>query len=589
MLRLFYLPFFYVHFEFMKVSSVRVTSLLIFTWLVVTGLSPVLAAEPQAGTVADDATPETVAPGTATPADAVTEPGAEAGPGETFDIMEFQVKGNTVLRPASIEQAIYPFLGEGKTVDDVEGARAALEKAFHDLGYPTVFVNTPEQEILNKTVRLEVLEGRIEKLRVVGAKYYSLGVIKSRTPELAEGKVPYFPNVQRQLASLNGQQDRQVAPVMRAGKTPGMVEIDLKVEDKLPLHANLEVNNRYMANTTKSRLVGSVRYDNLWQLDHSLSLSFQVTPESTDETRVLSANYLIPTQEGDYWAMYGVISRSDVNVVSGVGGVNVVGNGNIFGVRYIHPLPAPLLSGYFHNLSVGVDYKDFDEVIGLNGNNVDSMPISYMPFSMAYDSTLQTTKTTTQMNLGLTFAIRGVMSDEEDFFNKKNRLHTESSFAYLRGELKHTYRLPRDWQLFGKLAGQAATGQLISNEQFFLGGADSVRGYYEATAVGDKGLYGVAEVRTPSLAPWMGMSTGELYASLFYSAGYTSVYYPGPSERERLDLASVGMGLQLKKWRGVYANLDLAWALKETKGKEGSAGFIDKGDSLVHFRLGYDW
>lgn len=542
-----------------------------------------------AETPADDTRTEALTATTTPLNDAVAQGEQAAQEVDHFDIMEFQVSGNSVLPAGKIEETVYPFLGENRTVDDVEKARAALEKKFHDEGYPTVFVNTPEQEVSNKTVSLEVKEGRIEKLRVVGAKYYSLGAIKARAPELAEGKVPYFPNVQRQLAGLNSQQDRQVAPVMRAGKTPGMVDIDLKVEDKLPLHANLEVNNRYMANTTHSRLLGSVRYENLWQKDHSLSLSFQVTPESLDETKVFSANYLIPTMDGDFWALYGVISRSNVNVVSGVGGINVVGNGNIFGLRYIHPLPAPLLSGYFHNLSAGVDYKDFDENIGLNGSNVDSMPIRYMPFSLSYDSTLQTTKTTTQMSLGLTFAVRGLMSDEEDFFAKKNALYTESSFAYLRGELKHIQRLPKDWQLFGKLSGQASTGQLISNEQFFVGGAESVRGYYEATAVGDKGLFGVAEVRTPSLASWLNMSSGELYASLFYSAGYTSVYHPGPRERERLDLASLGMGLQLKKWRGVYANLDLAWALKETKGKEGTDGFIDKGDTLVHFRLGYDW
>lgn len=532
---------------------------------------------PVSGFAADDEVP-----GEDAPAESVEEQ-------PRFDIMEFSVSGNTVLPAGKIEQAVYPFLGEGKTIDDVERARAALEKAFHDAGYLTVFVNTPEQEVNDKVVRLEVLEGKVEKLRVVGSRYYSLGAIKSRVPELAEGKVPHFPNVQRQLAGLNMQPDRQVAPIMRPGKTPGKVEVDLKVQDKLPFHANLELNNRYMANTTHTRLAGSVRYDNLWQKDHSLSMSFQVTPERFDETRVLSLNYMIPTGTGNYWALYGVVSRSNVNVLSGIGGLNVVGNGEIAGLRYIKPLPAPLLSGYFHNLSLGVDYKNFDEFIGLNGTEVDSMPIHYLPFYLGYDATMQSKVTTTQLNLGVTFAIRDLMSDEEAFFQKKNELFTESSFAHLRGDLKHTYRMPRDWQLLGRISGQASTGQLISNEQFFLGGVDSVRGYYEATSVGDKGLFGVAELRTPSLANWLGMSTGELYASVFYSAGYTAVFHPGPRERERLNLSSVGFGMQLKKWHGIYANMDLAWALRETKGKEGTDGFIDKGDSLLHFRLGYDW
>ncbi|WP_234406095.1 ShlB/FhaC/HecB family hemolysin secretion/activation protein [Methylobacillus glycogenes] len=311
------------------------------------------------------------------PAAEDTQPAAEveAEAVEYFDIMEFQVTGNSVLPVSKIEQAVYPFLGESKSIEDVEAARAALEKSFHDAGYLTVFVSTPEQEVNEKVVRLEVTEGKVEKLRVVGAKYYSLGAIKNRAGELAEGKVPYFPNVQRQLASLNGQPDRQVAPVLRPGKTPGKVEVDLKVEDKLPLHASLELNNRYIANTTHTRLNGSLRYDNLWQQDHSLSLSFQLTPENTDETRVLSATYMIPTPGGDYWALYGVLSRSDV---AAVGDVSVIGNGSILGLRYIHPLPAPALSGYFHNLTLGVDYKDFKESTRLIGTGFNT-PISYMP------------------------------------------------------------------------------------------------------------------------------------------------------------------------------------------------------------------
>lgn len=384
------------------------------------------------------------------PAAEDTQPAAEveAEAVEYFDIMEFQVTGNSVLPVSKIEQAVYPFLGESKSIEDVEAARAALEKSFHDAGYLTVFVSTPEQEVNEKVVRLEVTEGKVEKLRVVGAKYYSLGAIKNRAGELAEGKVPYFPNVQRQLASLNGQPDRQVAPVLRPGKTPGKVEVDLKVEDKLPLHASLELNNRYIANTTHTRLNGSLRYDNLWQQDHSLSLSFQLTPENTDETRVLSATYMIPTPGGDYWALYGVLSRSDV---AAVGDVSVIGNGSILGLRYIHPLPAPALSGYFHNLTLGVDYKDFKESTRLIGTGFNT-PISYMPFYAGYDGTVQAEKSSTQFNLGLTFAIRNLGSDEQEFFEKRSR--AEGSFAYLRGDLKHTYKLPKSWELFGRVSAQ---------------------------------------------------------------------------------------------------------------------------------------
>ena len=44
-----------------------------------------------------------------------------------FDILEYQIEGNTVLATLAVEKAVYPYLGEGKTVADVERARQALE------------------------------------------------------------------------------------------------------------------------------------------------------------------------------------------------------------------------------------------------------------------------------------------------------------------------------------------------------------------------------------------------------------------------------------------------------------------------------
>ncbi|OGS97062.1 MAG: hypothetical protein A3K04_10955 [Gallionellales bacterium RBG_16_56_9] len=491
-----------------------------------------------------------------------------------FDIIEFRVVGNTVLSRGRIEEVVYPFLGDAKTVDDAEKARAALEMVYHDAGYLTVFVNIPEQKVEGGVVRLEVQEGKVEKLRVVGSRYYSLGVIKERVPEFAEGNVPYFPAVRKQLASVNITPDRQVAPVLRPGKSPGKVEVDLKVQDKLPFHGGIELNNRYSANTTHSRLNGSMRYDNLWQLDHSIGIGFQVTPENTDETKVLSATYLIPTG-GDYWALYGVLSRSNV---SAVGDVSVIGNGNIYGLRYIHPMPG--LDGYSHSLTSGADYKDFQETTVLLGADSFNTPIAYLPFIIGYDGTLQGAASTTPINLGVTFSVRGLGNEVQQFADK--RYLAKPDFAYVRGELKHTRQLYKGWQLFANVAGQLANSPLISSEQFAVGGLDSVRGYLESNSMGDHGTTGTLELRTPSFANSFSDQIADLHALTFYDAGHVRVIDPLPSQTEAFSLSSAGVGLHMKGWHGLFGTLDYARVLR-------TAGQAEKGDTRLHLRIGYDW
>ena len=492
----------------------------------------------------------------------------------SFDIIEYRVEGNSVLAANKIEEVVYPFMGDAKNIDTVEQARAALEKAYHDSGYLTVFVSIPEQKIDQNTVRLRVQEGRVERLRVVGSRYYSLGVIKSRVPEFAEGSVPYFPAVQTQLASVNTTADRRVTPVLRAGKSPGKVEVDLKVQDQLPLHGDIAVHNRYSSNTTHSRLEGSMRYANLWQRDHSLSLSLQTTPEKTAETKVAALTYLVP-DEGDYWAAYGVLSKSNV---AAVGDVSVVGNGNIFGLRYIHPLIA--LTRYSHSLTLGADYKDFQETTVLLGADSFNTPVAYLPFYAGYDGTVRDGNNTTQMNAGLTFSVRGMGNDALEFASKRSQ--AKPDFAHLRAEFKVIRQLPKEWQLQARFSGQVANEPLISNEQFAIGGADTVRGYPESSALGDKGVLGTLELRTPPLAKSFITQPAELVSLIFFDSGQVRVTDPLPAQTAKFSLSSAGLGIYLKGWGGWTSTLDWAWALRES-------GQVKKGDNRLHFNLGFSW
>lgn len=502
-------------------------------------------------------------------------PSPSAEKAEGFDIFEYVINGNSVLTVTQIEKSVYPYLGENRSIDDVEKARSALEKTFHDEGYLTVFVNIPEQEVNGGVVKLDVLEGKVEKLSVLGSRYYSLGKIKQNVTEFKEGHVPHFPTVQKQIASVNTNQDRVVAPVLRPGKSPGMVEVDLKVDDKFPLHASMEYNDRYTPNTTKTRLSGNLRYDNLWQSDHSIGLGFQVTPEDQSEVKVFSATYVIP-YAGDYWAMYGVVSNSDI---SAVGDVSVLGNGNIYGLRYIHPMPSPI-KGFNHNLTLGVDYKDFKETTTLLGSDSFNTPITYLPFLIGYTGNLATAASTTKLDLNFIFSTKSFLNSDEEFDTK--RAFARQNFSYLRGQLEHTHTLPYQWQAYGSLGGQATGDLLISNEQYFLGGLDTVRGYLEASALGDQGVNATVELRTPPLQKYLVDGFNDVRLLAFYDYGYAKVSDPGAAQIERFVLASYGVGLDIKAAHGLFARFDFAQALR-------SVGTVDRNDTRLHFRVGFDW
>ena len=126
-------------------------------------------------------------------------PVVDPEPAQAFLILEFRVVGSKTLPTASVDKALYSHLGPGRTPEDVESARAALEKAYHEEGYQTVSVSVPPQGINTGVIVLQVTEATVGRLRVKGSRFFDIEKIKKMAPALAEGTVPNFNEVQRDI------------------------------------------------------------------------------------------------------------------------------------------------------------------------------------------------------------------------------------------------------------------------------------------------------------------------------------------------------------------------------------------------------
>ena len=460
---------------------------------------------------------------------------------ESFFIQEYQVEGVHHLSSLEVEEAVYPFLGPERTKADVEQARAALEKAYRAKGYDSTVVQIPSLALrAGGVVVMQVLEPTVERLRVSGARYFSPNAIKEAAPSLAPGQVLNQADNNRDLVALNQSPDRRVTPSLQPGSAPGSVNIDLQVEDKLPLHASVEVNNRYSANTTPLRLNASVSDTDLWQLGHTFGLSYQVAPERPADAEVFSAYYLVHVANPDWLSLMLQGSRQDSDV-STLGGADVVGRGTTVGPRAIITLPSA--KDYSNSLSLGVDYKHFDQNIAVGGG-VIAAPITYFPLVAAYASTWTPPGSVTEFNATVTLHLRGLGSGGAAF--NRSRFGAGENFIYLRSDLAHTHDLPGGFQLYGKAQGQIADQPLLSAEQFSGGGLTTARGYLEGETVGDDAIFGTIELRSPSICDRLGVKDGEWRVYLFGDAGRESIISPLPGQVATFELASYGFGTRLR-------------------------------------------
>ncbi len=497
-------------------------------------------------------------------------PGLSARAAEpAFDIYEYVVDGNSLLSGLAIEDAVSPFLGERKTLADVEAARAALERRYHDAGFLTVVVAIPEQQVDVGAVALHVVEATVDRLRVKGAAYTLPSEIKDKVPELAEGRVPNFTVLQAQLAVANRSADTRVTPVLRAGALPGTVEVQLDIDDQLPFHGSVELSNRQTPNTTPQRLSASLRYDNLGQLGHSLAMTLQTAPQRTADASVLSLNYLVPYGSGgDALSLFYVHSRSDFASLGNSPGLGLLGNSDTLGLRNTWRLPAP--SDSSQSFALGLDYRNVRQSLVVLGADSTDSPIVYVPVVASYTGALYGDDRSSSLDLNAAVGLRGLFGNSDAKFAAK-RADASANFLALRALMQHTETLER-WVLNGKLEAQIATGPLIPNDQFTAGGAESVRGYLEGERAGDAGLRASFELRTPPWAP-----AGSTAAWRLTGLGFLDLARVNTLHTEIKSLGGVGLGLRLTAPRGLSLEADAARALTD-------GDTTRSGDLRVHAR-----
>jgi hemolysin activation/secretion protein len=513
---------------------------------------------------AEPAKSPAAAPAAAPPGTAAAPSAAEA----RFDVHEYRVLGNTVLSNREIETVLYPLLGDQKTLADVEIARTALEKAFHDRGYQTVFVDIPEQEVADKIVRLKVTEGRLHEVHIAGARYYSERKILAAVPEASAGTVPNLPVLQQQLSNVNMRTaDRSVVPILKAGPVPGTVDLSLKVDDRLPLHGSVELDNQNTPGTKQLRATVSMSYSNLFDQFDSVSAQYQVAPEDVGQVNVFAANYAWGAlKNGLHPSVFFINSNSNVPTVGTIG---VLGKGQIIGTRFSYPLTDALSAP--QSLTLGADYKHFRETIGLAASPAVVTPISYVNLSLAYAGTWAVDWLQESFGAGANFGPRGAPNDSAAFANK--RFKGQPNYFYVKIDSSLVATLPKGFQVILRANGQFAAEPLITNEDYSISGADGVRGYLEAEVLADEGLKGSVQFQSPA-AQWRKLQLGDVF--VFYDVGRADMIDPLPNEPHSTTLRSWGAGLNLLPGRWITGSL--TWADPLADGPN-----THRGDSRILF------
>jgi hemolysin activation/secretion protein len=461
----------------------------------------------------------------------------------TIDIDAYDVDGNTLLPQSDVEDAVYPYLGPSRTRADIEEARKSLERAYQAHGYQSVIVQLPPQTVAEGIVKIHVVEASVGTVKVTGAKYTSPEDIAARVPSLQAGKVPDFNQAQKELADLNRGADRQVTPALKPGHVPGTVDVDLKVNDSLPVHGSVEITDDHSPNTTPLRTTATVSYSDLWDMGHTISATAILAPQRLRDAEIFSGSYTAPLPDSAWTILaYGYTSNSDVATL---GSLDVLGKGYTAGVRGILQLPA--WGDIGQSLNFGFDYKHSLEHLSLKGATASNSEVDYVPLTVSYAAREQQGNSFWSGTLSLTAGIRGVGSSVAG--TQSNAANSVPNFVHANVDLEYLADLGGDFFADFRGTGQIADGAMLTTEQFASGGFSSVRGYLQSEAIGDDGLFVSEELRTPSFAPYTFSFVDEWRFYAFTDVARLWLVDPQVSQTSRFSQFSLGIGSRLSLFK----------------------------------------
>ena len=513
-----------------------------------------------------------------------------------FAIQRFLVEGNSLLAQGELDRILAPFSGKDRDFGDIQRALEALQDVYTGRGYNAVRVSVPEQDIRSGQVRLRVAEARIRRVRVQGNRFFDERNVRAGLPSLKEGTSPNTRAIGQDAQLVNENPAKQVSVALQASDDPGQLDATVRVTDEKPSRVSVFADNTGTPKTGNWRTGLGYQNANLFNGDDVINAQLVGSPGHAADVKVFGAGYRVPV-----YKLSGVVDvlagYSSVNSGTVLDVFNVSGKGTVAGLRYTQLLGR--IDSYEHRIAFGLDYRAYKNSVIFGDSGQSEVPdITVRPASLTYSGRVSQVGRDLSFNLSYSRNIPGGPNGDQEAFtgllDSNGNLVLDSNgnpvkpparpgasakYSIWRAGVAFSQLLPSDFILRAALSAQQTKDLLVPGEQFGMGGADSVRGYYERETASDVGRRFSLEGYGPDFGSWFG-STWRARALVFYDAarGHDNVPERGPENK----LGSFGLGLRANQGKAFAFRLDVARVTQD-------AGTRLKGEYRAHGAVAYSF
>ena len=401
---------------------------------------------------------------------------------QAIPIKRIEVIGSTIFDAEKLAPIIKPLEGKEVTEDQLTAAANAITQLYVSNGYVTSQALYTPQSVVDGFAKIQVLEGKVEKIEVVGVNALNPDYVRSRT-ELGIGTALNTNNLEDQLRLLRADPNfKSFDANLKAGSKAGLSILTITVVEANQFAGSVSFDNFSAPAVGSERMGVGLNYRNLFGLGDVFTANYSRT--TTGGSNQYDFGFSIPVNP-----MNGTVSLrfapSNYRITQApFDAFNIRGNSEVYVATYRQPLIRSLREEFA--LSLGYEYQrgqtflfnDLAVPFGIGPESDGTSRTSVFKFGQDY----------TSRDTEGVWSLRSQFSLGTGLFGATYVTSPSAAFLSWLGQIQRVQVLGTDTILIGSLDTQLSADPLLPSQQFVIGGGQSLRGFRQNARSGDNGI-----------------------------------------------------------------------------------------------------
>lgn len=401
---------------------------------------------------------------------------------QAISIKKIEVVGSTVFDAAKLDPIIRPLEGKQATKEQLTAAANAITQLYISNGYVTSQALFTPNNIVDGVAKIQVLEGKIERIDILGVTSLNPDYVRSRT-QLGVGTPLNANNLEDQLRLLRADpMFTSVDASLKAGSQNGFSILTITVVEANQLTGSVSFDNFSPPAVGSERIGAGLSYRNLFGMGDVFTTNYYGT--TTGGSNQYDFGFSIPVNP-----MNGTVSLrfapSNYRITqSPFDAFNIRGNNEVYAATYRQPLirnpreELALSLGYEYQRGQTFLFNDLAVPFGIGAEADGTSRTSVFKFGQDY----------TSRDTEGVWSLRSQFSLGTGLFGTTFVTTPSSAFLSWLGQIQRVQVLGSDTILIGSLDTQLSADPLLPSQQFVIGGGQSVRGFRQNVRSGDNGI-----------------------------------------------------------------------------------------------------